>query len=64
MYSDKTGQISISIVSGIGKKSGKPYTALRLQIGNDNLAIVRLIFLPSPRDYAYVKEILGHVKTQ
>ena len=64
MYSDKTGQISISIVNGKSKKSGKPYTALRLQIGNDNLAVVRLIFLPSPRDYAYVQEILNHVKAQ
>ena len=64
MYSDKTGQISISIVNGVGKKSGRPYTALKLQIGNDNLAIVRLIFLPSPRDYAYVQEILDHAKAQ
>lgn len=46
--------VKVDLISGVGKKSGKPYEAVRLTIGDWS----QLVFPRSPFELNYIKEQL------
>lgn len=62
MFSDKSNTIKLQVVKRISKESKKQYLALELIIGNDEFPVSKLVFFPSPRDYAYVKQVLDYAQ--
>jgi hypothetical protein len=57
----KTKCIKIEVVKIRSKKTQKVYQAISVSIGNDELPVQFLHFCPSPRDLAYVKQVLDYV---
>ena len=57
----KTKCIKIDVVKIRSKKTQKDYQAISVSIGNDELPVQFLHFCPSPRDLAYVKQVLEYV---
>lgn len=57
----KTKCIRIEVVKIRSKKTQKDYQAISVSIGNDELPVRFLHFCPSPRDLAYVKQVLEYV---
>lgn len=47
--------INVEIVDGIGKKSGKPYTAVKLTIGDWS----SLVFPRSAFEMNYIKDVMS-----
>lgn len=57
----KTKCIKIEVVKIRSKKTQKDYQAISVSIGNDELPVKFLHFCSSPRDLAYVKQVLDYV---
>lgn len=57
----KTKCIRIEVVKIRSKKTQKDYQAISVSIGSDDLPVQFLHFCPSPRDIAYVKQVIEYV---
>lgn len=57
----KTKCIKIEVVKIHSRKTNQDYQAISVSIGNDELPVRFLHFCPSPRDIAYVKQVIEYV---
>lgn len=57
----KTKCIKIEVVKVHSKKTNRDYRAISISIGNDEFPVSFLHFFQSPRDIAYVKQVIEYV---